>query len=501
MATAIDPNKVQEFKNCIKKITEENASKDSASYSFYDPADKDAFLFLSDFWKYNDFDASKAKELINVIKGNMKHHKQWDDLMEFRRLCQEYYTMNEETFLAFQKAMGGRQQRQQSQQNQSQSTPSQTRTESRQRSTQAAPPQPQVQPQSQSTLPPGQQRLDYGDGNYYIGAVRNGVPNGRGKYFYADGSWMEGTFVNGRLTDKNAVCYWAKNKITDRGEYTNDSRTGSGRIEWSNGSWYQGEWADDGPNGVGTRYFSDKKRKDTGHYKNGNRSGSGKMEWNSGDTYEGTWEDTDSGLQGKGVYTYADGRREKCKWVDGEYIVTGFDLNKLSGFGAMVWDSIPWWPWVIYGIAVVVALFTKSFWGIVGTAIFGAIGAGIAWWILVIGQGILEGIRDFFIELPKWLRIGLWVLLFALIGNSVWKNRVKPLLFPKTEIEQVMKTATVTARSLNLRAEPKNNAKVVKALTKGNVVTITGETVNGWVPVEYGTSKGYVSASYIEEVK
>ncbi len=490
--SVIDPNKIQEFKDLVIKINNEHNSSEAGSHKMEDE-EKQAFLFLSKFYADNDFDASKSKGLIDVLKRHAKYHAGgWTDMKLFQRLCMEYYTMNKETFLAFQKAMGGRQQRQQDQ-SQSASSQSQPRTTSTPQQS-----QPQTPPAA-PTIPHGHERLDFNNGDYYIGVVRNGVPNGQGKYFYKDGSWKSGMFIDGKLTDKNAVVYWSRNQITDRGEYTNDNRTGSGRIEWENGSWYQGEWTNKGQHGMGVSYNVTNKRTDTGQYKNGNRSGSGKMEWANGDWYEGTWEDTDKGLQGKGIFHYADGRREKCKYVDGKYVATGFDLKGLTGFGAKVWDSIPWWPWVIYGIYLIIALFTKSFWGIVGVAIFGAIGASIAWWVLVIGQGILEAIREFFIGLPKWLRIGFWILIAALIINTVWKNRIRPVLFPKTATEQVVKqTAVVTAKSLNLRSEPKSNAPVIHALKKGNVVTLAGEASNGWIQVEYEGAKGFVSTKYIE---
>ena len=106
--------------------------------------------------------------------------------------------------------------------------------------------------------------------------------------------------------------------------------------------------------------------------------------------------------------------------MNGSYIRTGFDLHRLSGFGAKVWKSIPYWPWVIYGISVVGALFTENFWGIVGTIIFGCIGAFIAQLILTWSMGILEWIRDLYLSFPKWLRRTLWISLLGLIVYGAW---------------------------------------------------------------------------------
>jgi hypothetical protein len=59
-------------------------------------------------------------------------------------------------------------------------------------------------------------------------------------------------------------------------------------------------------------------------------------------------------------------------------------------------------------------------------------------------------------------------------------------------------TATVIPDVLNMRSEPSTSGAVVKALKKGDILTVTGETANGWTPVEHDGAKGYVSAQYIE---
>ena len=58
-------------------------------------------------------------------------------------------------------------------------------------------------------------------------------------------------------------------------------------------------------------------------------------------------------------------------------------------------------------------------------------------------------------------------------------------------------SATVTANTLNLRTEPNSNARVVKSLQRGDKLTVTGETQNGWTPVEHEGDNGYVSAEFI----
>jgi uncharacterized protein YgiM (DUF1202 family) len=58
--------------------------------------------------------------------------------------------------------------------------------------------------------------------------------------------------------------------------------------------------------------------------------------------------------------------------------------------------------------------------------------------------------------------------------------------------------ATVTSDALNFRASPSGSGELIKALRKGDTLTVTGEpTANGWMPVEHAGDAGYVSAEFI----
>jgi hypothetical protein len=58
-------------------------------------------------------------------------------------------------------------------------------------------------------------------------------------------------------------------------------------------------------------------------------------------------------------------------------------------------------------------------------------------------------------------------------------------------------TATVTADSLNFRSAPSTSGSIIKTLSKGDTLTVTGSTENGWVPVKHGNDAGYVSADLV----
>lgn len=69
---------------------------------------------------------------------------------------------------------------------------------------------------------------------------------------------------------------------------------------------------------------------------------------------------------------------------------------------------------------------------------------------------------------------------------------------PQRRQEPVVVTGTVTANVLNMRSGPGSSDAVVRTLSKGDVLTVTGEAVDGRVPVEIDGATGWVSLEYIQ---
>ncbi|MDR2425518.1 MAG: hypothetical protein LBD59_12520 [Prevotellaceae bacterium] len=135
-------------------------------------------------------------------------------------------------------------------------------------------------PTEQSKSP----RIDYEDGSYYIGAVKDGKRHGQGEMFYKDG---------------------------DR---------------------YEGEWKENKWHGRGSYYNAKAKRTSIGQYDNGVNKGQFTVKWESGDRYEGTWSvGSDNFMQGEGTYFYAKGTSEKGKWVKGKWIKASEQNTPASG--------------------------------------------------------------------------------------------------------------------------------------------------------------------------
>lgn len=197
-------------------------------------------------------------------------------------------------------------------------------------------------------------------GAHYEGEWKNGKFNGKGTLTYADGSVYEGEFVD---NEKNGEGIWTKSDgtvvtenwiygkkvetltledgtytggVTDgkpdgqgkmeytngqvyEGEWKNGVRSGQGRCTWPDGGYYDGEWANDKWNGQGTNYIGGSK--DVGFYVggfvDGERDGHGIYTWPSGDSVETEW--VNGVKNGKGTYTWSGGTVATGEYVDDEW--------------------------------------------------------------------------------------------------------------------------------------------------------------------------------------
>ena len=197
-------------------------------------------------------------------------------------------------------------------------------------------------------------------GDHYEGEWKNGKFNGKGTMTYAGGSVYEGEFVDNK---KNGEGIWTKSDgtavtenwiygkkvetltledgtytggVTDgkpdgqgkmeytngqvyEGEWKNGVRSGQGRCTWPDGGYYDGEWANDKWNGQGTNYIGGSK--DVGFYVggfvDGERDGHGIYTWPSGDSVETEW--VNGVKNGKGTYTWSGGTVATGEYVDDEW--------------------------------------------------------------------------------------------------------------------------------------------------------------------------------------
>ena len=369
--------------------------------------EQSAFEVLNDFWRNGNFDKEECAENIKILADeSVKHGNNLPlktDLQIFRELCTIYYTKEEPLFREFQKVLDGK------------PIPA------------IVIPKPVFIPTPPIVEASNHVRKDYNNGDYYIGELMNGSRHGRGKYFYVNGDWEEGEWNNdelhgqgrmhivssgrtdegqyrngrrfgrgtmtwddghryeGEWDERGAHGYgeffypnWGEG-ATYKGQFVNQNRHGKGIVRWKNGNWYDGQWDNGNMTGQGTNYIAKYKRTDTGEFRDGNRVGYGESKWLQGDRYVGTWDDTSGSLQGQGIYWYANGDREKGKYVNGTWIKTktfgtwvksinfmkiwrgfGQTLNVIAlivwiGGTLLTWYSVGFFSALIFGILGFVA--------------------------------------------------------------------------------------------------------------------------------------------------
>jgi hypothetical protein len=472
----------------------------NGDFETLDVEDQSAFEVLSKYYN-RTFDKKECEELISGIKSNLNKYSSKRDLQaalkDFAATCTVWYTKSEFEFNVFKKAMGGRERK-----------------------------PVVIDPKNQHTPPPpepkvvfGKNRIDYSNGEYYVGEYSNEQPNGAGKYYYPSGNWQEGFFTDGYLNGKGAE-YYADTERADRGEYNRGNRTGKGVMLWKNGNRYEGEWTNEGANGKGKftysngsweegvflngrlngqgkYYNAENKYTESGNYSHGVLVGNSVTLWDSGLKFTGTMIDAQNG---EGTMYYTDFTKEKGLYINGKWTPQGKRItggaNVFVNVFMRIWENLMFLPWVITVVAAILEWignpWSGTFWGI---AIGGSVASFILMYIIEIVKVIIEWLWE-----HKWIPIAVIVIIIA--GN-VWNNKLflkNNFIKKKVETEQTYnyKTATVTARSLNIRALANIQSTVVATAQKGDKLYLLGEVSNNWIYVQDGSGrKGYVNVEYI----
>ncbi len=206
-----------------------------------------------------------------------------------------------------------------------------------------------------------QSKIEYSNGDVYIGDIniiyRNGkgtltyattkdkyegefkddIINGFGKYTYSDGSYFEGNFVNGVKQGYGKFVVVKDGVPTGEefsGQYVNDMLNGQGEYVSADGSYsYVGNFVNDVQNGSGKCTYANG---DTyiGNFLNNQRHGYGVYTWVNGESYAGNFinnvRDTRT-LDKNGNYAldengnYIHGEKATFKYKDGKTYVGYFE--------------------------------------------------------------------------------------------------------------------------------------------------------------------------------
>jgi hypothetical protein len=269
---------------------------------------------------------------------------------------------------------------------------------------------------STMSLPFGQKFIQYGNW-FYIGEVRNGKPNGKGKFFSKDGSWEEGEYKNssrigsgiiksagmmyiGEWSSKGAegegtLLYTTQqDEAVYFGQFFDGTMHGEGILSFKNGSWYKGDWENGDMNGDGVYYSAVYNRTDTGQFRDGYRKGSGVIKWANGDRYEGTWDDSTKKLNGVGFMYLSNGDIDIGKWVDDKWVdeqnVKDTEMMPKYPFDNRFSLLLMLIPWIALIVTVILRWISKGFWTSLLVAGIGAIIAFLSMFVLLFGHVIMK---------------------------------------------------------------------------------------------------------------
>lgn len=171
-------------------------------------------------------------------------------------------------------------------------------------------------------------KLEYSDGNSYIGELQGLIRDGKGILTFTGGDVYEGEFVFGAMTGSGS--YYYKNGDVYTGDFKDGVKWGHGTYVWAaqngSGDRYEGEYHANMRHGRGVYTYADGSYYD-GQYENDAKSGKGIMTFASGDRYEGDF--AGDLRSGKGVYTFASGDSYEGDFYRGQ----------ITGFGTYHWAS------------------------------------------------------------------------------------------------------------------------------------------------------------------
>ena len=156
-----------------------------------------------------------------------------------------------------------------------------------------------------------------------------------------EGYWKQNKKIKGKLIYSNGDIY--------EGEFLNDKAHGYGIYTYIDGTKYEGNWKNDKKDGKGKEIYPDGAFYD-GDYKEGKKIGKGIYKFADGSIYEGEFDDNQ--INGKGKFIWPDKRQyfgdwKNSKmngggifiWPDGRKYKGQYKNNKKEGYGFFEWPD------------------------------------------------------------------------------------------------------------------------------------------------------------------
>ena len=171
-------------------------------------------------------------------------------------------------------------------------------------------------------------RVALGGEDYYLGEVKNGKFEGKGRIVVVSkGVEYEGDW-HANMRHGKGVEKWADGKVY-KGDFVKDTKEGFGDFSYPDGSSYTGNFHQNLFNGYGIFYRLGKYEY-SGNFLNGFKHGKGKINYENGDYYEGEF--YRGKRHGKGIFFWADEENVyDGEWFDDQPHGIGYFTQKGKG--------------------------------------------------------------------------------------------------------------------------------------------------------------------------
>ena len=166
---------------------------------------------------------------------------------------------------------------------------------------------------------------------HYIGDTQNGKKQGKGKLLFSDGSYYEGDFKDDLYTGVGTLHLKEYRYV---GEFFNGKKQGKGKIEYFvEKKVYEGEFMDDLPSGFGKEIYENGVIYE-GFFVNGKKHNKGKLTLANGGEYIGEFKN--DSLEGNGYFKWNETKNYKGQWkencIDGFGVFTDGDKKYIGYF-------------------------------------------------------------------------------------------------------------------------------------------------------------------------
>jgi len=151
--------------------------------------------------------------------------------------------------------------------------------------------------------------VQYSNG-VFIGRLINGSKEGPGRLIYTDGSIYTGNWTLDRIQNYGIMKY--ANSAIYKGQWQNGRKHGKGVFIHPKGSSYDGDWVDEEFHGFGKYIWSNGEEYE-GDWENGKVTGNGILRYVDGRVYQGQFKRNDR--DGMGILTMENGDSYEGNWV------------------------------------------------------------------------------------------------------------------------------------------------------------------------------------------